>query len=55
MLAAFLILREGVHLNAVVEWSLESLPAYMVPSSWHPLEAMPVTVTGKIDCAACGP
>ncbi len=51
MLAAFLILREGVHLNAVVEWSLESLPAYMVPSSWHPLEAMPVTVTGKIDRA----
>lgn len=48
-LAAFLLLRPEATLEAVVGWSRENLPAYMIPSSWHVLDSMPVTRTGKVD------
>jgi len=49
MLAGFLVLRDGAGLEEVIGWSKDNLPAYMIPSRWHVLDAMPVTVTGKID------
>ncbi len=48
-LAAFLVLRPGGAIDSVVRWSKDNLPGYMIPSFWHELGAMPVTVTGKID------
>lgn len=49
MLAAFLVLHAGSTVESVVAWSKKNLPAYMIPSIWHHLSAMPVTVTGKIN------
>jgi amino acid adenylation domain-containing protein len=48
-LAAFLVLHGGGTVEAVVGWSKENLPAYMIPSIWRQISAMPVTVTGKIN------
>lgn len=48
-LAAFLVLHDGGTIEAVVGWSKENLPAYMIPSIWRHISAMPVTVTGKIN------
>ncbi len=48
-LAAFLLLRPGATLDSVAAWSRTNLPAYMLPSTWRVLAAMPVTRTGKID------
>lgn len=52
MLAAFVVLRDGGKMETLTRWSLEHLPVYMVPSFWQALDAMPVTVTGKVDRAA---
>lgn len=49
VLAAFLLLRPEATLEDVVGWSRKNLPAYMIPSSWHLLDSMPVTRTGKVD------
>ena len=49
VLAAFLLLRPETTAEAVVGWSRENLPIYMIPSSWHVLDSMPVTRTGKVD------
>lgn len=48
-LAAFLVLYGGGTIESVVGWSKENLPAYMIPSIWRHVSAMPVTVTGKIN------
>ena len=48
-LVAFLVSANGFTLNDVVAWAQGNLPVYMIPSEWHVLETMPVTVTGKVD------
>lgn len=48
-LAAFLVLHAGNTTEAVVAWCRENLPAYMIPSFWHDVAAMPMTPTGKVD------
>lgn len=49
VLVAFLVSNKGFPLDTAVDWARNNLPTYMIPSAWHVLEAMPVTVTGKID------
>ena len=49
MLAAFIVLSPGTQLETIISWSKGNLPTYMIPSFWHQLSTMPVTVTGKID------
>lgn len=48
-LAAFLVLHAGSTAETVVAWCRENLPAYMIPSFWHEVPAMPMTPTGKVD------
>ncbi|WP_459826836.1 amino acid adenylation domain-containing protein [Desulfomicrobium salsuginis] len=48
-LAAFLVLRPGGSVDSVVRWSKGNLPGYMIPSFWHELGVMPMTVVGKVD------
>ncbi len=49
MLAACVVLQPGATLRAAMDWAKDNLPAYMIPGAWHELDAMPSTVTGKID------
>ncbi|RKH28111.1 amino acid adenylation domain-containing protein, partial [Corallococcus sp. CA031C] len=50
-LAAFVVARAGTHLElaALREALKAKLPAYMVPSLLVPLDALPLTVSGKTD------
>ena len=51
ILAAYLVPAAGraLHLAALRAHAAEVLPEYMVPSSWHRLEALPLTANGKLD------
>ncbi|MGC4060738.1 MAG: amino acid adenylation domain-containing protein [Aquabacterium sp.] len=53
-LSAYLVMRDGhVDTAAAVRARLRAaLPDYMVPSAWVQLDALPLTLTGKIDKAA---
>ncbi|WP_066370584.1 non-ribosomal peptide synthetase [Herbidospora mongoliensis] len=42
----------AVEVDALRAWAGERLPAWMVPSSWHVHERLPVTAAGKVDLAA---
>lgn len=50
-LAAYIVLREGQNLTAgdVRKYLKESLPDYMVPARFIFLDALPLTLSGKID------
>src|SRR4029078_5265615 len=50
-LAAYLVLRDGAAATAgdVRSWAASRLPAYMVPSYWTLLGALPLSPNGKVD------
>ncbi|HJT72996.1 MAG TPA: amino acid adenylation domain-containing protein, partial [Chitinophaga sp.] len=49
MLRAYVVLREQVGRNTIMDWMRSHLPAYMVPAQLIVLEQMPLTANGKID------
>ncbi|WP_272037598.1 non-ribosomal peptide synthetase [Paenibacillus sp. JJ-100] len=51
-LCAYYVPQEGSELGSIRESLLKSLPEYMVPSYFIPLEQMPLTLNGKIDKTA---
>lgn len=54
-IGACVVLRAGVaptSAGSLREWLAPHLPAYMVPSRIRPVDALPVTVNGKVDHAA---
>ena len=48
-LVAFAVARGGIHEDELLDFVRRRLPAYMVPSALIPLEALPLSVNGKID------
>lgn len=51
-LAAAVVCRDGHSVDHVRERLAQVLPSYAVPSVWVELEALPLTVNGKVDDAA---
>ncbi|RMH42169.1 MAG: non-ribosomal peptide synthetase, partial [Alphaproteobacteria bacterium] len=51
-LAAWVVLREAVAIEALREWLAARLPGYMVPGAWQVLERLPRTPNGKLDRGA---
>ena len=53
-LAAFTVAAPGAQVDAEeLRRALRvSLPDYMIPTSWHPLDALPLLTSGKVDRAA---
>lgn len=51
-LCAYYVPQAGSELGSIRESLLKSLPEYMVPSYFIPLEQMPLTLNGKIDKTA---
>ncbi|HLZ87308.1 MAG TPA: AMP-binding protein, partial [Puia sp.] len=48
-LVGYVVGKEGYHREALIGWLRDRLPEYMIPVQWMELEAMPLTVNGKID------
>ena len=48
-LVAFAVARGGIREDELLDFVRRRLPAYMVPSALIPLEALPLSVNGKID------
>ena len=51
-LAAYVVAAAGVTAAALRDELAARLPAYMIPATWDFLEALPVTINGKLDRAA---
>ena len=48
-LEAFIIANNQTQLESIKQFTLDRLPSYMVPATWHVLESFPLTINGKID------
>ena len=51
-LVAFVVLRDGLTLEALRAAAAEAIPDYMIPSRLVPVDALPRTVTGKVERSA---